>query len=86
MGLLVKTRKKPVNVYGFSRVILRWHNAIAGPLLALEKNLRVRRKFSKISCAAVRNKTVFGDYCYFGAAKIVRNMNGSRYACATLKK
>jgi len=28
----------------------------------------------------VRNKTVFGNFC----GKIVRNMNRSRYACATL--
>ena len=49
------------------------------------KILCVTREFGKKSCAAVRQKTVFGDSCCFGAAKIVRNTNGSRYACATLR-
>ena len=56
-----------------------------GPCSYGGKILCITRKNGKKSCAAVRNKTAFSDFCCSGIAKIVRNVNRSRNAPPTLK-
>ena len=44
---------------------LRWHRTVVEPY-CVGKKLCVTHKRSKRSCGTVRNKTILGDFCYFG--------------------